>query len=70
MKLQVNEFRANVSDELHKELRKETTRAARFVRQANYYEAKITEAKIEGLHVALGILIDEPAVVIEEVKDD
>ena len=65
-KKSIESFRVEIIDSIYKALRKETTRSASFTRKADYYRAKLAEAKIEGLHIALGAIIDASSINIKE----
>ena len=60
------EFRVEIVDSIFKSIRRETTRSANFTRRADYLRAKLAEAKIEGLHIALGAVIDAATVEVKE----
>ncbi len=62
----VPEFRLGITDALYKAIRKETARSAAFTRTADYFRAKLSEAKIESFHITLGIVIDASTVKVEE----
>ena len=62
----IEDFRVEIVDSIYSAIRKETTRSASFTRKANYFNAKLAEAKIEGLHIALGAVIDAATVEVKE----
>ena len=62
----VEQFRVEIVDFIYKSIRKETTRSASFTRKADYFRAKLAEAKIEGLHIALGAVIDASTIDVRE----
>lgn len=62
----VESFRVEIVDSIYKSIRRETTRSAAFTRKADYFRAKLAEAKIEGLHIALGAVIDAATVEVKE----
>ncbi len=66
----IEEFRVEITDSIYKSIRKETTRSATFTRAGNYLEAKISEARIEGLHLALSSVIDAVSIIIDIGKSD
>lgn len=62
----IEEFRVEVTDNLYKHIKREVRRSANFVRIANYYEAKLSEARLEGLHLGLSAVIDAVTVEVKE----
>ncbi len=62
----VEGFRVEITDAIFKAIRRETSRSASFTRKADYFRAKLAEAKIEGFHVALGIVIDAATTEVKE----
>jgi hypothetical protein len=62
----VEEFRVEVTDAIYKAIKKEINKSAAFTRTADYLSAKLAEAKIEGLHIALGAIIDAATVEVKE----
>jgi len=62
----IEQFRIEITDAIYSAIKKETNRSAEFTRTADYFRAKLAEAKIEGLHIALGAIIDAAAVEVKE----
>ena len=60
------QFRQEMIDDIFQAITKETDRSTSFVEKANYYGAKLAEAKIEGLHKALSIMLDASTVSVKE----
>ena len=63
----VEQFRAEIVDSLLNSIKKETEKSVDFIKVADYLNAKVTEAKIEGLHTALGVIIDASTISVKEI---
>lgn len=62
----IEQFRAEIVDAIHAETVKETAKSVRFIRTADYLNAKLSEAKIAGFHFVLGVVIDASTVSVKE----
>lgn len=62
----VEQFRQEIIDGIFRVIGRETDRSVSFVEKADYLNAKLTDAKIEGLHRVLGIMLDASTIVVKE----
>ena len=62
----IEEFRSELVDLIYAAIREENKNSITFMENANYYNVKLSEAKIEGLNKAFGIIIDAPTVSVKE----
>lgn len=62
----IEQFRQELVDDIFKRVSEETTNSATFIKNGNYYSAKLAEAKIEGLYKALNIIFEASTVVVKE----
>lgn len=62
----IEQFRQELVDAIYSAIREETIISADFTKEADYFRAKLAEAKIEGLHKALGIMLDASIVEVKE----
>ena len=62
----IEQFRQEMVDDIFKAVTKETTSAAIFTKNGDYYNAKLAEAKIEGLHKALSIILEASTIDVKE----
>jgi len=62
----MEQFRQEMVDDLFQEITKETNNSATFTENGNYYNAKLTEAKIEGLHKSLSIILEVSTIDVKE----
>ncbi len=66
----IEQFRQEMIDGIFQAVTKETGRSTSFMKKADYYNAKRAEAKIEGLHQALSIILEVSTVVVKEGGGD
>lgn len=61
----IEQFRTELVDAIHITIKRETINSVSFIKKADYFRAKLAEAKIDGLNTALGIIIDAAAVKVK-----
>jgi len=64
----VEQFRQEIIADIFRMIEEETRRAISFVEKADYVRSKFCECKIEGLHKALGIILEASTVDVKEVN--
>jgi len=62
----IEQFRGELVDSIFSAIRKETANSTVFMENADYLNAKLVEAKIEGLHKAMSIMLDASTIVVKE----
>lgn len=62
------QFRQEIIDNIFQAIARETSRSVSFVEKADYLNAKLTDAKIDGLHKVLSIMLDASIIDVKEGK--
>jgi len=62
----IEQFRQDMIDDIFRAITKETTSSTDFEQRGDLFNAKLSGAKIEGLHKALSIMLETSTVVVKE----
>ena len=62
----IEQFRQEIISYIFQAIGKETDRSVSFVEKADYVRAKFCDYKIEGLHKALSIMMEESTIDVKE----
>ena len=60
------QFRQDIVDGIFRAITKETTSSTDFEQRGDLFNAKLSEARIEGLHKALGIVLEASTINVKE----
>jgi len=62
----IEQFRQDMIDDVFRAITKETTSSTDFEQRGDLFNAKLSEARIEGLHKALGVILEVSTIVVKE----
>lgn len=62
----IEEFRSELTDSIFLAIKEETANSTTFMKSADYFSVKLSEAKIEGIHKALNIIIEASIIEVKE----